>query len=67
MSTSTLADVQMLRAEPRQPAEMPVVARLWQAMLTRWQRRQDRVTAQAVLECGHDGVMDDYRMACETR
>jgi hypothetical protein len=64
MPMSASMSIQTLRAGQRRLSHGPLVPRLWQAMRDEWQRRLDRAAAQSVRELGHEGVLEDYRMAC---
>ncbi len=64
MPMSASLSIQSLRADQRRLSHGPLMPRLWQTMRDEWQRRLDRATARAVRELGHEGVNEDYRMAC---
>ncbi len=64
MPASASAAVRSFRTEQRLLSRGPIVPRVWQAMRDEWQRRLDRATGQAVRALDHEGVSEDYRMAC---
>ena len=64
MPASASGAIQSFRTEQRLLARGPMVPRIWRAMQDEWQRRLDRATAESVRALDHEGVAEDYRMAC---
>jgi hypothetical protein len=66
MPNSASLAVLTLRTAQRQVSHGPMMPRLWDAMRSEWQRMQDRAIAQSVRKLDHEGVNEDYRMACRS-
>ena len=67
MLVSASITVQGPRTEQYRVSQQAVMPWLWRAIRGESQRRLDRAAAQAVRSLDHEGVREDYRMACQRR
>jgi hypothetical protein len=63
MPASTSIAAAAFQAERHQVSPGSMMAHLWETVRDSWQSARDRAVARAVGELGHDGVIEDYRMA----
>lgn len=64
MSVSITTAAETLHAERRQLSRGAMMSRVWEAIRAKRQSAQDRSVARWVRASDHEGVAEDYRVAC---